>query len=76
MEKNTQPESAFPYQVQGPTTGPEISCGMTLRDYFAAKAMEGYLSDASVDWEPENLERHASDFYMMADAMLVSREGK
>jgi len=30
--------SAFPFKYQGPTTAPEIYYGMTLRDYFAAKA--------------------------------------
>jgi hypothetical protein len=53
--------------------------GMTLRDYFAAKAMQGLIGCA--DWR-ENLdesEQSPSEFtafsaYVMADAMLKARE--
>jgi hypothetical protein len=56
--------------------------GMTLRDYFAAKAMQGLISCA--DWR-ENVDEHcmndmeATQFtaitaYEMADAMLKARE--
>lgn len=46
--------------------------GMTLRDYFAAKAMHAYLMwpDAH-DWEVRD---HAKSAYAMADAMLKERE--
>jgi hypothetical protein len=46
--------------------------GMTLRDYFAAKAMEGFLVDLSC--EPEHLPSIAVSAYMMADAMMKARE--
>ena len=39
MSANTD-EPAFPFACQGPTTAPEIYYGMTLRDYFAARASE------------------------------------
>ena len=42
--------------------------GMTLRDYFAAKAMQGILFEGL---EPEETAKHA---YAMADAMLKARE--
>jgi hypothetical protein len=45
---------------------------MTLRDYFAAKAMEGFLVDLSC--EPEHLPSIAVSAYMMADAMMKARE--
>lgn len=49
--------------------------GMTLRDYFAAKAMQGMLSNPGM-WDLLN-ERHAQsvakDAYIMADAMLKAR---
>jgi hypothetical protein len=38
-------ELAFPFACQGPTTGPEFYYGMTKREYFAAKAMQGLLGD-------------------------------
>lgn len=44
--------------------------GMTLRDYFAAKAMEALLSDHDVDYSPEHL---AEMSYARADAMLKER---
>ncbi|HHS9967651.1 TPA: hypothetical protein ACTW6G_002929 [Raoultella ornithinolytica] len=46
--------------------------GMTLRDYFAAKAMQGRLSNP--DWLCSD-ERTAIDAYRVADAMLKAREG-
>lgn len=48
------------------------SDGMTLRDYFAAKALQGYLANG----EPvEFATKIAEDAYAMADAMLRAREG-
>ena len=48
--------------------------GMTLRDYFAAKAMQGMCATlGEVSGEPFwNV--LASDAYKMADAMLKARE--
>jgi len=45
--------------------------GMTLRDYFAAKAMQTMLG-----WDNDhtNWDSYAEDAYMMADAMLKVRE--
>jgi hypothetical protein len=46
--------------------------GMTLRDYFAAKAMQAYCSDP--DWRIEmSLEETAYAAYKQADAMLKAR---
>ena len=47
--------------------------GMTLRDYFAAKAMQGFVSDPDwrVDMMPDETARAA---YHQADAMLKARE--
>ena len=44
--------------------------GMTLRDYFAAKAMQGGL--ANPDWLASD-ERTAADAYQIADEMLKAR---
>ena len=46
--------------------------GITLRDYFAAKAMQGIVSRGVVEQVP--LEVYASNAYKMADAMLKARE--
>ena len=42
----------------------------TLRDYFAAKAMQGMLSEPSLKATPEEF---ASKSYELADAMLKAR---
>ncbi len=47
--------------------------GMTLRDYFATKAMQGMLS-ACTGWTSANQDLMAKTSYMMADAMLKARE--
>jgi hypothetical protein len=44
--------------------------GMTLRDYFAAKAMQGMM----VDVEQPRCDYIADIAYEMADAMLKARE--
>lgn len=47
--------------------------GMTLRDYFAAKAMQGYCSDP--DWRQDMTTTDtAFAAYTQADAMLKARE--
>ncbi|WP_395279462.1 hypothetical protein [Enterobacter bugandensis] len=47
------------------------SHGMTLRDYFAGKAMQARLSNPQ--WIASD-ERTALDAYQVADAMLRARE--
>jgi len=54
--------------------GGDVMGTMTLRDYFAAKAMQGILAGmigygADVVWE-----HVAREAYMQADAMLKARE--
>lgn len=47
--------------------------GMTLRDYFAAKALNAYLSD--IEWRYDTTVVEAAEAaYQMADAMLKARE--
>ncbi len=65
---NNQP--AFPVQSVYIEDQETNSRGMTLRDYFAAKAMQGLLSsDVNAP-----LEIFAKQSYKVADAMLVARE--
>lgn len=44
--------------------------GMTLRDYFAAKAMQGMLADPEINTEPNLLAKVA---YAYADGMIAER---
>ena len=46
--------------------------GMTLRDYFAARAMQSYLLDK--DRDSFTFEQWANAAYDMADAMLKARD--
>ena len=49
--------------------------GMTLRDYFAGKAMQGLMGLAWAGREPKELFKSRADYaYEMADAMLKARE--
>jgi hypothetical protein len=69
---------AFPYS--GVHKGDDAnhiidSHGMTLRDYFAAKAMQGILANSG---QLDNLNANAvkwvvRDSFLMADAMLKAR---
>ncbi len=53
--------------------------GMTLRDYFAAKAMQGFLTNdnllkASCEWHQDGSEISIAQLaYYQADAMLKAR---
>ena len=69
---------AFPVQysneADGPTVMPHV--GMTLRDYFAAKAMHGMAGSrryCEVGWDQADM---ASQAYEIADAMIKAREVK
>jgi hypothetical protein len=49
--------------------------GMTLRDYFAAKAMQSYLADRAWQKDIPHAET-ARVAYIVADAMLKARDGQ
>ena len=46
----------------------------TLRDYFAANAMQGVVSGLSIRGEPLNYRECALFSYELADTMLKARE--
>lgn len=69
-------ESAFPVIWPEPN-GPER--GMTLRDYFAAAAMQGWISsygEKDMHWttESEYAENVADISYKLAEAMIARRD--
>lgn len=51
----------------------DFTMGMTLRDYFAAKAMQGFASMMTSN-APELYYILAKDAYKLADVMLKARE--
>jgi hypothetical protein len=66
---------AFPYSWWDEQTGANaIAKGMTLRDYFAAKAMQGFLASADDALHPDMVDKIAVICYRVADAMLSARE--
>ncbi|KAA0876292.1 hypothetical protein [Nitrincola tapanii] len=69
VERKNSGGSAFPYELTK-----KYYHGMTMRDYFAAQAMQG-LAAASLHsrMTPEMVAKRA---YEWADAMLNERDGK
>lgn len=76
MEENKKPSNPYAFSFANDY---EIQEGMTLRDYFAGKAMQAMISNQS---EIERLKKHSPDTnkaisliaYTMADKMLKQRE--
>jgi hypothetical protein len=68
--------SAFPSSEYDPRYNRHVAIGgMTLRDYFAAKAMQGLMGRVWGELPPEELfKTWATSSYAMADAMLKARE--
>jgi hypothetical protein len=48
--------------------------GMTLRDYFAAKAMQSIVGVLHQGIRPTDLEKLAKDAYAIAHEMMIARE--
>ena len=63
MNNKTDPQAAFPDEYQN---------GMTLRDYFAAKAMQGIVTDTG--WMGNTVSTLAGMSYEVADAMMKEGE--
>ena len=62
---------AFPCEnIRTPDGGVIVSDGMAMRDYFAAKAMQGLLA---CEVEGVSTKAVATAAYFMADAMLRAR---
>jgi hypothetical protein len=63
---------AFPYEERNGDGYPvKDYFGITVRDYFAAQALQGLLADQNVHGEFESF---ANNAYGFADAMLKARE--
>jgi hypothetical protein len=65
---------AFPTMERGGGGLDLADPGMTLRDYFAAKALQGMLADLpktlyGLDW----MQKTTESAYQVADAMLAAR---
>jgi hypothetical protein len=68
---------AFPVQAYlGDASNPKVrpNTGMSMRDYFASKAMNGLLANPEEISLNAPLEEIADFSYKLANAMLVRRE--
>ena len=61
--------NAFP-SPRDPKTGSDDK-GMSLRDYFAAKALQAMIAEPSLKATPEEFAQKA---YQLAEAMLKARD--
>jgi len=73
MSKDNVGGAAFP------TYQDSLYLGMSLRDYFAAKAMQGFHANTNSDQLPtETYQEYVDDLarcaYKQADAMLKARQ--
>ena len=64
--------NVFPERVTDDNGSARIEGGITLRDYYAAAALTGILSNPNT---PQNTPYYvSSDAYRLADAMLEARD--
>ena len=75
MSKINDGGPAFPVIFQHDEATSECH-GMTLRDYFAAAALQGLLSIMAKDYDAFFANKLAHACYETADAMLKAREVK
>jgi hypothetical protein len=72
MKNDGGPAFPIPSRQQGMYPGPE---GMALRDYFAAKAMQGMISMSGTEVAQLcGTSRLSEAAYVIADAMLKARD--
>lgn len=64
---------AFPHEFKYGDGTAQRCVGMTLRDYFATKAMQGLLSDPNIK---ASTNEFAAMAYALADAMLKARSAE
>lgn len=71
--RNASGQAVGTYEIDGAF----LEQGMTLRDYFAAKAMQAQIASAGYRFntsaDVKLVERMAGRSYIIADAMLVER---
>ncbi|EOE0256430.1 hypothetical protein ACKAAW_004626 [Enterobacter hormaechei] len=78
MSKKNDGGYAFPMEATDATAWRDCNQGMTLRDYFAAKVLQGVMASGTSMSIGTNHEEAMLDmaraFYSMADAMIKARE--
>ena len=69
---NDETHYAFPHKFQSGPDETTICFGMTLRDYFAAKAMQGIVANPNA--QGLSYEAISMRAFAQADSMLKARE--
>ncbi len=64
---------AFPISVDIETV---TYYGMSIRDYFAANALQGLLASHGLSFDPNYIDKFAKTAYDYADALLKQKELK
>lgn len=76
IKKNKKSELAFPSEIRSYDGSAVINLGMSLRDYFAAKAMQGLTESAvqsTIESGEDYITQAAGFSYKIADEMLKAR---
>ena len=73
IEMNDIKDGGPAFPIKGPVSTVDKQ-GMTLRDYFAAKAMQGMLANSKQGNSLIDKDRFSEWCYQMADEMLKARE--
>jgi hypothetical protein len=69
------PHSSQPLDLQGnPMLEEHSEWGMSLRDYFAGKALQSYLAGRNSDQRDSDADWVARTCYKYADAMIQARK--
>lgn len=74
MEENKKPENPSAFPLDANSNHLKDCRGMTLRDYFAAKALNGILSENGYPKVTEEFQSLCKMSFMIADEMLKQRE--
>lgn len=74
MSSKDQP--AFPQSCADALDAGMVHAGMTLRDYFAAKAMQSFVAMAPDAEDRTKQSGIAAWSYQIADAMMKARDAK
>jgi hypothetical protein len=70
MNKKAE-ELAFPVEK---AYAIDTAQGISIRDYFAARAMQAYMSDPDVSFRKDAIKDAARMAYEIADAMMEARK--
>lgn len=64
---------AFPFQYEN-GRGPETHTGMTMRQWYAGKFLQGYMASTSTMKSAPDADRVAQHAFVFADAMIKAEK--